>query len=577
MHFSQSSSLQLNSYNPAESRQDDQKMLQSVSKPISTLLSLQTNPISLLGQKVQDLYSKIARGQQRDHLVNHPFSSLQQKIKTNEVILIDGRGKKYNFGAHLHGVGGPFVKGNNIVFRIQEMDGKEAIEVDFKINHAFREKLNQSIKMLQQEETKQILQYAGSRATDISISQDVFFPDYSEDAVCVFENGSVRYESRIFSKAHKVVFEGLGAILIGSCPYEPTLYDRVVVRLDSDKTLSDLHELLALVDLDPSICLSTYNDLERLKMGHLFRAFFPREATPFERTEEFFFLSLDQLKAKMIELAPDMEEILSSYLHRMTAEHLFDGRIRYQIVGLAKEAYHGGARVLAAGICSWDTLFGSAWENEEDLLYRVASILKMGLLSAETRQINKFSCSGLGSHSEFYKGGSDSVFTQLFTEKNFHDRLNLKDNTYHAPVRFLISLKALELGTYQYHTGLDGTRIYERPSVAGERDPIENSEMIIVMTDDERKAYYARESILEFIRKEHLSNSGHEVLFKERIPPSYIIGVIVGSEELKSAIFNHLQECGLVVNGLISDIPVDKFIHVATHLTEDLIDTTPFL
>ncbi len=495
-------------------------------------------------EKTKNLFLQALRGKQASHLIHHPLSSLQERIEKDDTILTDSQGTEHHFGAHFHGAGGALVKGENIAMRTRIIDGKEVTEIDFKINHAFRDHLEESIRQLRtlsRKEIKEVLSLAGSHATGISILQGSFFQTanlWDDD----------------LGKAHNIQIEGLGSILIGSESNQPTLYDRVIIRLDSDKTLFELHELLSFVDLDRSICLSTKDDLERLKMGHLFRNFFPREATPFEREEEFFALSLGGLKAKMIELAPDMEEIFESYLHRMSSEQLLDGRIRYRIEGLADAAYNEGARALTAAI------MGA--HSDKELFERVASILKMGMISTETRHANDFQQHGLGGGGiDYLTGGADSIFTQLFTEKNCRDQMSVDSLYYHSKVRLLISLNALELGSYQYNDDSFGTRVYENDDDWWMNMWLGNK-------------YRNRENILEFIRTQQQSwmrHGGHEIMLKERIAPSFFTGLIVPNERTKSDLLSHLKSCGLVENGSILNIPIDRFIRVGTEVTEDLI------
>ena len=491
-------------------------------------------------QKTRDLFTRILRGRQASHLVRHPLSSLKDRIEAKDVTFTDGDNGEIHFGAHFHGHGSTLVKGENLAFRTRIIDGEEITELDFKVNHAFRGKIDealQALKKIQPNEMEEILSLTGSHAKKISVESGSFLPE------------SNKWWFSDVGKAHQIKIEGLGTILIGSAYDQPTLYDRVIVRLNANQTLYELHEMLSIVDLDQAICLSTKDDLERLKMGHLFRTFFPREATPFERTEEFFTLPLDELKAKMVEKSPEMQNIFDSYYHRMKEEHLFDGRIRYRIEGLAEEAWQKGARALTAAITG-----ASSLKEEED---RVASILRLGMISTEIRDANDFGHHGLGSGVDYLSGGADSVFTQLLTKKNCENEMKFSQLYYQSSVRVLISLDALETGTYQYHSDSFGNRNYTENQWWGWGE-----------------SYASREGILEFIAKEQNSatlNRGHEVMLKERIAPSFIKALIVKDEQTKTHLVDYLRSNNLVQNEKILDTPIDEFIRVGTKVTEDLI------
>ena len=214
-------------------------------------------------QRVRTLFLKILRGREAGHLVHHPLSSLKERIEAKDVVLTDGKGNEAHFGAHFHGNGGALVKGENLAFRTKVINGREVTELDFKVNHVFRSKIDealQQLKNIKPKEMQEILSLTGSHAEGISIESGSFLAESSDG---YFEPGI----------AHKIKIDGLGTILIGATADQPTLYDRVVVQLNANQTLFELHEMLSFVDLDQALSLSTKDDIERLKMGHLFRSY----------------------------------------------------------------------------------------------------------------------------------------------------------------------------------------------------------------------------------------------------------------------------------------------------------------
>jgi hypothetical protein len=110
----------------------------------------------------------------------------------------------------------------------------------------------------------------------------------------------------------------------------------VKVTLPPGATLESFQHFLSIFGLEDALKKSTTEDFERLKIGKLFRTFFPAEAHPIERSESFFTLPLDQLKQKVIDTVPNMEEIFAQ--HTVEKKELLPGYVRYG-VPVAKEVY----------------------------------------------------------------------------------------------------------------------------------------------------------------------------------------------------------------------------------------------
>jgi len=493
-------------------------------------------------ERTAALFAKIAKARAAGHLINHPLSSLEQRIEENDLVFRDSEGQEIHFGANFHGNGGALVKGENIVLRSRIIDGKEVIELEFKVNHAYKGRLEKSISQLQkvsQKETQEILQLTGSHATSIQVKKDFILGD---PVTFWFFGGE--------KDAHRIVVGGMGEMLVGADKELPNLYDKVIVRMDAKQSLYTLHEMLCLLDLENAICLSTKEDIERLKMGQLFRTFFPREALSFERSEEFFTLTLEDVKAKMIQMAPEMRGVFDRYYDKMVPESILGGRIRYRICGLSQEIYAAGGRALTAAITG-------AYTNEE-LFQRVASMLRMGMIAHEVRQANEVDSEGLSSGMDYYTGGADSVFTQMITENVCRKQSRLNELEYDFDVRLMISLDVLELGSYQYRSDNFGNR------------NLEPNEMLQFFLNLD--PYADRQSILEFTRSLQMTFSPYnEVMLKERIDPSYFTSIIVSDEQKKIELINYLKKYDLIEDGKILGRSVDQFIRVGTRWSFDLI------
>ena len=484
-------------------------------------------------QKYAAFIRRALKGREVRHLLENPLAGFKDSASTT----LSG----VDFGKHFHGMGEDLVKGANLAFRTKIIDGKEITELDFKVNHFFRDRIQGTIddfSTLDQKEMNEILALAKSHATGIRIEKNQPLPLGNE----------------MKGDSTKITLEGLGSIYIGSTKDLPTMYDRVLVQMDSGKNLYDFHELMAFLDLDYALHLCAQEHTDRLKMGHLFRIFFPREATPFERSHEFFELPLDQLKAKMIEKAPEMEKIFDDHYDKMRLEEILPGRMRYRVEGLAEKAYAHGARGLTAAI--------TGAYSDTILFERIASMLKMGMVSSELRAQGNLNINGMSTSFDFYSGGADSVFMQMVTEKNCNDHMSFNQLNYHGKARFLISLDALETGTYQYFDDSFGNRRVD-PSYWNN--------------------YTSRPNILELADRLNAPTSdywgspysGHEVMAKERLDPSFFTGIAVDSAQTRGNLMEYLRTHNLIQwdrsgHETILGIAADRFVRVAPNASEDL-------
>lgn len=491
--------------------------------------------------KFANLMHQVQKGRETGHLVGSPIHDLG-----DEVVLVDAQGKRINFGAHFHGSGKGTVKGMNLEFRTQVVDGKNMSELDFKVNHVFRTKLQGAIAELQsfsQDELREFLALSHSHAKGISVRTIPMELSHQT--------------GKTMGDAWEISLEGLGKVLIGSSPLYPNIYDRVKVVVDENTSLYELHEILSFFNLTDALRLSTPDDIERLKIGQLFRIFHPGKATRLERDEKFFALPVEQLKQMITQMAPEMRETFATYLPKMEAREILPGRMRYSVPGLAQEVYKLGGRSLITTVTGGGT----------DTFDRVASMLKMGMLASEMRYTHDMAVSGLSPSADFYTGGADSVYTQFLTEKSFKEEMSL-NWLYWGKVRMLLSLDLLETGTYQYLSDSYGTRRVDTyfSMLYG--------------------AYLQRPDIFNYTKQQQAHEAalyspggffpGSELMVKERIPPEMITGLIVSDLETRNSLLESLRVGGLIMRDeagaeTIFNRPIDKFIHVSSSLKEEMI------
>lgn len=463
---------------------------------------LRDHPLEELEQALSEQAAETTRDE-------HPLEDLNRQVEENTT-----KKPPLDFGAHFHGFGKDLVKGANLQFKKVTVQGKEYFDLTFKVNRWHRSQINQAINDLifdSPKDLEMLLDITGSSAQTIKV-----------------ENGSFSYAHNSIP-TRKVTAEGIGQVEVGNNANTPTLYHTVKARLSADKTIYHFHELLSLIGLESAIATSTEEDIERLKIGHLFRVFFPKEATPFERTGEFFKLPIDELKSRIVMMRHEMSQIFDDYLSKMRAVDILPGKKRYAISGLAERAQKAGAKCLTAALLG-------AWDLEAKL-NRTLSILDTGLLAAETRFQNGLNAKGDSNTADLYSGSSDSVFMQMVMKKDS----GYSHFFYHSSIRFLISLDALETGTYQYFDDSFGSR-----------------------TSWE---YFQRPGIMEFVNhmaKTAFGYGSNEVMVKEALPASYIEGVVVASNMLKTQLIDRMVQSGLVASkhSLFNGIPIDKFITV---------------
>lgn len=500
------------------------------------------------------LFQAISDARNSYHLIDHPLENLKKKIEEKNVCLED-----FEFGAHFHELGKELVNHQNLSFQIKKQAGQELIELDFKINHPFREELFSTIKHLQRLDPKtvqEILSLMQAHATKIEVK------DHESMPLGKKEKG----------EAIELSLEGIGSILLGTSDEFLNMYERVLVRIDAKKSLYDLHELLSFANCQKTLFVSSKEDIERLKLAHLFHNFFPKSATPFERTKEFFFLPLEQLKEKMIALEPDLKNILSAYDPHLEKEEIFPGKINYRIKGLASLLKEKGASFLTSAIT------GGNLDTEK--YERIASMLKLGIISSEMKAKASLGCKGLGYEVDFKTGGADRTFWQMITQKDIDEELPFDSLAYNGDHRLIISLDALETGSYQYLEDSYGNRVL----------PLTDhwKKMLTTFSFWGIENYSDRLGILDFV--DRLLNrepstsfydddwpchpyQGHELMLKERIAPKYFEAIVCSDEKSKNELLDYLRNKNLFQidtqgNEIILGKAIEQFFIVSKNFKE---------
>lgn len=479
-------------------------------------------------------------------LEDHPLNDLMEYIEKNGVKIELKEGEEIDLGAHLSMYGKEAVKGMNLTLRMRE--GNQ-IEVLFKLNHVYRDKLEPyyvSIMKLDPREVSEFLFYSGYESTFLKVDKVATSYIYKGEG----------NSNDVFGDDYRVALQGVGEVRVGATPMVVSLYDRVVVHLEPGKDVRDLHHLFSVAGLNTVLKPSSADDIERMKIGQLFRVYHPGEAFMLERSESFFKMSIDELKKSIVGKVPEMETRFKDQLPAMKPFEILPGRVRYAVTGLAKEAYDLGARGVIVGVGSWGA-------GEKDSFERAAKMIKAGAISTQIRQEASIPINGLGPEFDEVVGSSDSIFTRLVTESAYGTPFSEISFTGH--VQLLFSLDEIETGTYQYPTDSSGTRF------TPDKLPKEWLDFWDQESLDQFFPYTKRADILTFTKNQQEKwYNDNEMMIKDRVPPKMITGCVVQSEKHKEELIHVFETYGLVKDSTILGRSVNEFIHVSDHLNADM-------
>lgn len=336
-------------------------------------------------------------------------------------------------------------------------------------------------------------------------------------------------------------FKGVGKIKIGNDPNIRAEYNKIAIELESgvpdEKAAEKLNILFAALGLGAVSSSSRPEDIERIKVMQLYRAYYPKEAFSFEREAKSFEESVESLKDRIEAKVPDMKKKFQHYLvdhpELMYQQEVYPGQFAWSIKGLAKEAREAGACGLMAGV-------GNAGESVKDTIKQVISILKIGALSSQDRFQAGITAHGVSSAEDLRTGGGESVFTRMITQ----GMQNMIHFPFKGKMQLLYDLDLVERVGFAYSSDKFGTK---EPTKYQDRPNIVN---------------LAKE--LEAIPSVYM---GNEVCIRNRIPPQFIRGIKVESEVDKAEMIAAMKLEGLATrdaagNDCFNGIPLNKFIVV---------------
>lgn len=513
----------------------------------------------------------------------HPLDNLEKAI-TEKSCLIDTKTfGQVNLGAHFNKLDTSQLKGSNLRGVKKEVKYKDEIKSFFEFNFdlmpAYRERFNEQVKIIQEQ---QALYH--ELGLSIKVKSSTFEYRFFEKGLFLPENHAKNVK---LGSSTEIQFQGIGKVIIGSDPAIWTNYNRVTIQIDSDKSLSDLQQMLTQLGLGSLLGVSSQNDREKIKLMYLFRAFYPKEAFVLERNPSFYENSIEEMKRQIILSNSVMEAFIEHFFPTMGETEILPGKIRYTIPALIDSAKDGGALGLVHEI---------AGEKRQDKIECLVGILKNGLIATQQRWDSGAFYQGQSSKADHSYGGADSVFARLVTKNTIEEmreeeKEELEESPSLSPVEtssstlqttmmnqlqeindffgkmeqepekkqvkiiekpgrivLQIKLKAVELNPYQY--------VYDN---YGSRNPATT-----FSKNSRQVSYKDRLNLLDFILAvKETETDEEELMFKNRLAPNYFFGVVV-SKQLKNEIIDRLQKENLlnVKNNVLcyQDIPIDEFI-----------------
>jgi hypothetical protein len=333
---------------------------------------------------------------------------------------------------------------------------------------------------------------------------------------------------------------------IGTISVSKGASDAKIVKISLARTqdLTAFHQFLKLFGIEEAVEHSTPEELEKIKVGFLFKCFHPKASMKLQKDPTFAKLSLSELKAKMVALAPSMETVFEKY-HPQAVE-LLPGYVRYALP-IHQAVYAKSARALTSMITDGQRREFATTHLPEETLKSVANILKNGMFSEEMREALNISQKGIE--------GNGSVFTQIIWEQDIGKPMRKLGYENYGDVRLYFSLKALNRGSYQYNKDLSGTK--------------------------KGVVYKERKCIVDFVADFPFGTKSaryqQEVMIPDRILPEEIQGLSVPTEMIRDQLIAYLRKLGLLQidsggRETINQIPITQFISIDHNIPADVVN-----
>ena len=468
--------------------------------------------------------------------------------KTRTILTNPINGEKYDLGAWFHGYGKGIVKWGNICFYKKTLaDGTTETTLSCKINNLYWDRITQitaSLNALTEEERKSLAPFLGCNNLEVYPLKALLWGGAKKDELYQVDLGSYHLEN-------------LGSLDIGVVPFEDrpnVLNKHITVSLKGDQEVESFQKILSVFGLGDILEPFSADDLKRMKLGFLFKTFFPQESDLLQKEQEYFDLPPQVLKLKMQFLAPQMSDYFTKY--PVNLSEILPGYVRPSIP-LAQSAQALTVKALTALYHGSNDRASPDSSNklDEKNLSIVGNIVQNGLFSSTLRLKALMSTDGCYTYRR--NGAMGTIFTQIIWEQDVKAHKKLADFGYSSGnVRFYFSPTALNRGSYQYTDDLYGTK--------------------------EGVDYQNRKNILNFTRSFPLNNNYalacHEVCLPDRLLPNEIRAISVSTPEIQTQLVTAFRQAGMVytdAQGIerlqTNNIPLDDFILTKPYVDEDTV------
>ncbi|MCH9812019.1 DUF4433 domain-containing protein, partial [bacterium] len=518
--------------------------------------------------KYQHFMKMMQASQKVEFVKEHPLHNLPQAITDREVKFVNDRGETINMGAHFSEMGGSLVKGMNLTFVKKE----RATSLYFTLTHSARIRLEErqaEIEALFENKTE-FLEFLSLNnfSTDIEMKKDGIFDTIS--------------------------FVGK-EISICKDPNALSSYDRVIVKIPSGAKEIDFHQMLSLYELEGALQLSTDEEVQKMKLMHLFHTFCPKKAYFFERTAGCFSRSYAELKDELLPKHP----LMTTFLDNVELLEVFPGRKHCFVAGLVDHikqqcfdrqfiarafgvtdmglevvpeiSQMSKARQMQSLVNLQGTTTVRSAQSVEEMGYIISSLMQTGFVSQQQRLIAAVGEENGGRAAVVEPtGSSDSVFVQAThanmpsSDSYYNDKTIQRGNFQMHPFIIVFDEAIFGFSTYQYHYNNRGAKS-EVPfgfyaSVLNDEKEYPIRSRIMTLFEE---TYPERDNIVDFIKGQFFKpTSDHEIMLKGFIPTKFIRSIRVKNEEEKQRLLSYFEQTGHLKDGYFFGREVEEFVQV---------------
>jgi len=460
------------------------------------------------------------------------IDDLKEKLKHEDPIL----------GLSLYPLGATLLKNHTIAVQKQFFEEENGfhLHVEGKLSHYFIKELGVTLDLVKNQSHLLLNALPPGFCSNVTFTKEklTYFKRMDNGQFSKNQNYTLRkFYPKIEPEFTTIHFHGVGKVRIGNGTGPISHHNFFSIDLDptvpEDDAGTKLVFMLGVLGLGGVLSSTRKVDEKRIKIFQLFRAHFPGEAFRFERDAKSYTEQIKSLKHRITVAVPPMAEKFQQYMKEqpdlMYRQEVFPGQFNWAVQGLADQVRIAGGIGLMSSLSS---------NNVKEGAERISSILKNGALSTQDRFQRGILINGWSRCEDFGSGGADSVFTRMVTNKMSMDPAEYA--AVEKQFQIIYDLKLIERVGYAYSFDRYGSKKIED--------------------------YPYRSNVLETANQENLFCYQNEVCIKNRVPPSYIKGILIDKKLNKNDFIDELKQLDMITinqnnEECINDISVDKFIH----------------